>query len=755
MKKTLLLLVFSLCYSLGFGQSQQQQFQNMETFAKLYGYVKYFHPTDEAYTMDWDKFAIYGSQEVIKCKNQKELHATLKRLFMPMAPSLQLASSESLLTEIDQSCKMTYWQHLGLGYDATSGGSVYQSSRVGAMMNQASQGGNNQFANLMTSLDAKDLANKYVKMTAQVKSIAGNVGEGRLWLREDKRSGGMGFFDNMAGRPVTQTAWETYTIEGQLGEEPDRLVLGCLLIGSGAIAVDDFKLYFRDSEGQDWTEFDLHNASFESSVIDDTSGVNNKWSTYGQGYNFDLNSADIAEGSQAVLIQGEQKAKQVKGRTIFSTAPDRGASYTAMIGKDIYVRVPLTVCIDGDRKTYPKGDAAALKALKDAVAATGVDANNLETRLGNVVNTYNIFQHFFPYFDQTGVDWYAAFTTALNKSFSDKTAKDHIQTVKEFTAQLKDGHVRVNAASSAENFAPEFVWEVVEGQLVITKLLDPDLPLKVGDVVTSVNGQKTADYLADTYKGISFGTDGWRDYRAKTETLRGEKGSTLALVLKDGRSVSVTRSMDMYSNYELFETEKQPHKKVGKNSYYVNLDVMTMDSINALMPKLEQASGLIFDLRGYPKGNHELISHLLKDNDYNKWMYIPEYIYPDQKDREFRASGWNMSTKKPYLGDKKVVFLIDGSAISYAESYMGFIKGYKLATIVGQPTAGANGNVNRSRLPGGITISWTGMRVLKHNGDQHHAVGVQPDVFVTRTVQGIQAGRDEFMDKAMEIIGEK
>jgi C-terminal processing protease CtpA/Prc len=47
------------------------------------------------------------------------------------------------------------------------------------------------------------------------------------------------------------------------------------------------------------------------------------------------------------------------------------------------------------------------------------------------------------------------------------------------------------------------------------------------------------------------------------------------------------------------------------------------------------------------------------------------------------------------------------------------------------------------------------MRVLKHNGDQHHAVGVQPDVFVTKTVKGVQEGRDEFLEKALEIIAEK
>jgi len=47
--------------------------------------------------------------------------------------------------------------------------------------------------------------------------------------------------------------------------------------------------------------------------------------------------------------------------------------------------------------------------------------------------------------------------------------------------------------------------------------------------------------------------------------------------------------------------------------------------------------------------------------------------------------------------------LINGSAISYAESTLGIVEHYKLAEIVGSATAGMNGNVNPIRLPGGYT----------------------------------------------------
>ncbi len=72
-----------------------------------------------------------------------------------------------------------------------------------------------------------------------------------------------------------------------------------------------------------------------------------------------------------------------------------------------------------------------------------------------------------------------------------------------------------------------------------------------------------------------------------------------------------------------------------------------------------------------------------------------------------------------------------------------------------KPTAGTNGNVNPCfSIPGSYTITWTGMKVLKHDGSQHHGVGIQPTVPVSRTRAGIAAGRDEMIECAIELFKE-
>ena len=97
-------------------------------------------------------------------------------------------------------------------------------------------------------------------------------------------------------------------------------------------------------------------------------------------------------------------------------------------------------------------------------------------------------------------------------------------------------------------------------------------------------------------------------------------------------------------------------------------------------------------------------------------------------------------------------FLIDASCISYAESCLGIVEHYKLGALVGEPTMGTNGNINSVKIPGGYTMSFTGMKVLKHDGSQHHGIGIRPTVAVELTRKGLAEGRDEIVEKALEIV---
>ena len=69
-------------------------------------------------------------------------------------------------------------------------------------------------------------------------------------------------------------------------------------------------------------------------------------------------------------------------------------------------------------------------------------------------------------------------------------------------------------------------------------------------------------------------------------------------------------------------------------------------------------------------------------------------------------------------------------------------------------TGGTNGNVNYVPLPGGYLLRFTGMRVTKHDGSQFHGVGIHPTVPVERTYEGVAAGSDEVLEKAVKVVSQ-
>ena len=79
----------------------------------------------------------------------------------------------------------------------------------------------------------------------------------------------------------------------------------------------------------------------------------------------------------------------------------------------------------------------------------------------------------------------------------------------------------------------------------------------------------------------------------------------------------------------------------------------------------------------------------------------------------------------------------------------------KLAPIVGEPTAGSNGGVALYALPDGTRVAWTGQKAVRPDRSPIHGVGIKPTVPVRRTLKGLAEGRDEALEKAIELVKPK
>lgn len=93
------------------------ELENLRAFAELYGYVRFFHPTDAAAEAPWQEIAAHGLAEVRDARTTGELIERLERVFLPLAPSLQLWTGDDPAPAwpepVDPRATPVYWQYEG------------------------------------------------------------------------------------------------------------------------------------------------------------------------------------------------------------------------------------------------------------------------------------------------------------------------------------------------------------------------------------------------------------------------------------------------------------------------------------------------------------------------------------------------------------------------------------------------------------------------------------------------------------------
>ncbi len=759
----------------------KQTTNNLRALAKLYGYVRYFHPSDEAAGVDWDRFLLYAIDSVKNARNHTELQKALEGVFKPIAPTLRIVSAQNISESLADDDKFTVppalapfypkrvaWQYSGLNTIPTAD-ELYKSIRTDRAIQVRST-----FGVIFQEVNAAQYHGKEIRLTGALKKIlrdSTDIAKLRLRVLTPTKAIDWDTAAATNQHRISDTAWHTYDISGVIDTNARTIMIGASLKGFGALSVDNMRLFVRTVGEREWKRVELPNADFEQGI--DSSITH--WTKSNWSFRYALTRENSYDGSQYLRISKDHPG--TSGR-LFSAMPDTGECISKIIYRDgqntLRCIVPLVLPAH-DSSTYSpkftrdynaaKGIAAYNAALKQLINPT-TDAD-VRIRYANVIMVWNIFQHFYPYFDVVKVDWEGELTKALERMKPYSGTEDFITSVNLMVAAAQDGHAKFGFApgkngalsNEAARFAatigfPSFSALEIDSNVVVVASLDKNL--RPGDIIVSIDGKKSAERMNELKRTIS-GTPQVKSIAALAQFAQGKRGSIAYLSIKRGGKsetefVNVYRSSPTPLMADGFHHETID--KVADNVYYVDLNSVTRQELENSLPVFASAKGVILDMRRYPRDHiTSFIAHLIDKPVQSQRWNVPLTLYPDQERIVgYDTSGrWNITPKAPRL-QGKTVFLTGPNAISYAESLMGIIEHYKLGEIVGETTAGTNGNANKCTLPGGFMISWTGMKVLKHDGSQHHLIGIQPTVPVKRTIQGIAEGKDEVFEKALSLI---
>jgi hypothetical protein len=362
---------------------------------------------------------------------------------------------------------------------------------------------------------------------------------------------------------------------------------------------------------------------------------------------------------------------------------------------------------------------------------------------------WNVLEHFWPYWADVSVDWNAALDLALTHSLEDHSIDDHVITLRRLAAAAPDGHSAVTCPGQSARAFPPFSVELVEGQVVVTGTAST--AVERGDVILSLDERPANEVLAEGEMLVS-GSPQWRRVRTLAAFGQGSPGTKLVVRLRRmGRDHDVT--VERIDRLPSEQPSYPPIQRFDDGVYYVDLSRASMGDLNALMDRLASAPGIVFDIRGRPNANDQILSHLLtRPDSANEWMAIPLLTRPRHEPPiGWDTEGWHLPVAQPHLGGR-VAFLTGPGAISYAETVMGLVEHYRLGQIVGAATAGTNGDVASILAPTGCTTIFTGRHVSKLDGSRHHLIGVQPTIAASRTIAGVVARRDEVLERGLAYV---
>jgi hypothetical protein len=732
------------------GQAPQQEIDNAEAFARLYGVVRYFYPSDASASLDWNRFAVHGAKQVRGARDVKALQAVLQRLFSPLGPGIEISQnlpSPPALGSPDN--RLIAWRYLGAGMTGSSVPGPYKAKRTRrSLVANASIDG---FATVMQTVPAQNVRGKTLRLRGLVRATSREATAGAaLWLRVDRPNQQMGFFDNMGDRPIRDPDWKEYAIEGPVAEDATNLAFGLMASGDVTADFETISLAVRGADGS-WTPMTVADGGFEAATDAGSGG----WMRAGTSKNVETTRpTDRApEGRQFLRMSptSSPTSNDLSLNELFDSLPRTGAHVDIDLSRDLKARVPMalseTQAIEDVTRSNP---LAALRAALASVADAG-DPPDLDTRTADVVVAWNVFRHFYPYWPESGVDWDGRLRPQLALAHDATTRAAHRNVMRLLVADARDGHGAVVDARISEGRGVLPVrLGVIEGQLVVTATAVPE-EAPIGAVVSTVDGVPAAQRLAEAMR-LASGTTQWKQTRALQEIAMCPIGAVVRLMIDVGAGPN---GSSLPCEAKQVPTEKRPGPvtEVTSGIWYVDLTRARMPQITAVLDKVAAATGVVFDLRGYPTdAGAQILPHLIGTSDADLWMHVNKIIGPYGESAGWESAGWNLKPQSPQIGGK-IVFLTDGRAISYAESVLGYVADRKLGTIVGGASAGANGNVAAFVVPGGFRVLFTGMRVTGHDGQTpHHLVGVKPDVTMAPTLAGLRQGRDDVLDRALALV---
>lgn len=628
-----------------------------------------------------------------------------------------------------------------------------------------------------------------------------------LMLRIDGE-GGLLKLDNMQQKNIQGTSdWALYSVKFPLPEEAKTIFVAALLSGTGKLWVDDFQLLIdgedisiakgRSFKADQDTEFDkgskLNTINLTPSKINDLVILGKVWGflkyyhpAIARGdYNWDyelfrimakiINSTTDDERDEILLnwvislgsVENNLRGKIVD-QTIRSTEDMSWIGDLSTTSEKLKKQILLIRDAKRSDNHYyiaftPNGNP---RFKNEKQYSRDLVNNDAGFRLLSLFRYWNMIQYFFPYKNLIGEDWNNVLTEFLPKFVNSSGENNYISTLLALIAQVHDTHATMWGNYSTFfthkgiNITPVEVKFIKNKEVVTSytnKLFGEKSGLKIGDIIEKINSKSVNEIIKEKL-AFTSASNYPTQLRELAKDMLWTNDSILNITYKRNNSISTLKlkcftTKDIYQSGSIVKKDTC-FKMLTQDIAYIYPGNIKNSYLQEIMEHVKGTRGLIIDLRCYPSEfiAFTLGSYLMPDSTSFVKFYLTSLADPGlfKYTKPLKVGRFN-----PDYYKGKVIVLVNEVTQSQAEYTAMAFRVAPKASVIGSTTAGADGDVSSIFLPGLINTMISGIGVCYPDGKETQRIGIIPDIELKPTIKGIMEGRDELLEKALEIISKK
>ena len=376
-------------------------------------------------------------------------------------------------------------------------------------------------------------------------------------------------------------------------------------------------------------------------------------------------------------------------------------------------------------------------------------------RLLALFRLWNIVQYFYPYRYMIEKEWDAALAEFIPKFLDGFTSLDYKQAIFELTNRLNDNlllyrYLYMARPNWQSFYTSPYKFVTVENKLIVKEYFDKTLGQKSGlipgDIILNINNTPV-EKLIHPSEFILPLTTFFREGYIRTP----ESQIVTADIIRDGKRL--TREVTNY-NVLFFpdSMEKNHHSILSTDIGYIETKNLKIDSIPIIMKSLMDSKGLIIDARSYISEDSlfSVICSYLLPNPVEFAAF--SRIDATQPGKFTLMPAQKVGKENPDYYKGKVVLLINEATFAHSEIFAMHV--VPNVTIIGSEIISSYFYYTTIILLGNIYTLMTGTGLYTPDGRDMLYRGIQLDVELKPTLQGIIEGSDELIEKAIEIINE-